>query len=158
MSHLLSFTTGFSAMTYDKRSDVGCARPPNQPNWNDCVREIAAKPRTHAPGRSFLYGPWHLVVAGAVALRAAGRPLRRDAWGPEGPSSTTTTGAAPSESESELEPESEENPSPRAPQAAARGLFEPVPAGPALAPAGRSARASSASICCSSRNSYGCIC
>ena len=80
VSHLLSFTTGFSAMTYDKRSDVGCARPPNQPNWNDCVREIAAKPRTHAPGRSFLYGPWHLVVAGAVALRAAGRPLRRDAW------------------------------------------------------------------------------
>ena len=34
---------------------------------------------THSGGR-YLYGPWHLIVAGYVALAAAGRPASTDAW------------------------------------------------------------------------------
>ena len=55
-------------------------RPPDQPSWPACVREIAELERSHAPGESFNYGGWHLVLASAAALRAAGRPLTTDAW------------------------------------------------------------------------------
>ena len=84
LEHLLGFTTGF---THDEKvtgfgTAETCARRPEdeQPSWEACVREIAALPLAFAPGESFVYGPWHLVVAAAMAHRALDRPLTRAAW------------------------------------------------------------------------------
>ena len=81
VSHLLGFTTGFTPMPKSYKGGDDCVRPPTQNvGWGECVNEISRKERKYAPGMSYLYGPWHLVVAGYVALKAAGRPATHDAW------------------------------------------------------------------------------
>lgn len=79
LAHLLAFTTGFSKPLIER---VSCARAPGdkQPSWSSCVDEIAKSPIRNKPGETFVYGPWHMVVAAAVAHRALGRELTRDAW------------------------------------------------------------------------------
>jgi len=75
--HLLAFTTGFS-----QDIEPGCARvnDEEQPSWQACVDEISQLPLVFDPGESFLYGPWHFVVAAAITHRALGRDLTKKAW------------------------------------------------------------------------------
>eukprot|EP00942_MAST-04A_sp_MAST-4A-sp1_P009341 g9341.t1 len=77
LAHLMSFTTGFK-----KDTQQGCARAAarDQPEWKVCIEQIAKLPRPFEPGTSYLYGPWHLVVAAGMAQIAVGRPLTSSGW------------------------------------------------------------------------------
>ena len=41
---------------------------------------IAEDAFPYAPGASFQYSPWHMAVAGAMALKALGQPRTEEAW------------------------------------------------------------------------------
>lgn len=78
LEHLLAFTTGFEQLHFGK---PGCARQTEyRVSWAECVEEIAAYKFQYPPGESFQYGPWHMVVAAAMAQLAFGKPLTADAW------------------------------------------------------------------------------
>lgn len=74
LSHLVSFTTGFKEGT-----PPGCAYA-EEKDWEDCIVEISKRPLEHDPGTSYIYGPWHLVVAAGMAQKALGKPLTTAAW------------------------------------------------------------------------------
>jgi len=98
LAHVMAFTTGFS--TADTYCDGGppchglpigagpavgafCARPMVQGDrlpWSDCVDLLASFDKPHVPGTTFIYGPWHLVLAAAAAMRLAGKPLEPALW------------------------------------------------------------------------------
>ena len=84
LAHLMSFTTGFTKdMSFTTGfKNAGCAREsaPDQPEWKACIEQIANIPRPFEPGTSYLYGPWHLVVAAGMAQAAVGRPLTSSGW------------------------------------------------------------------------------
>jgi CubicO group peptidase (beta-lactamase class C family) len=86
LEHLLGFTAGFARDDPEGWGFTGgCARPPSderstQPDWDTCVRQLAGDTFPFSPGESFQYGPWHLTVAGAMALAASGKPRTEAAW------------------------------------------------------------------------------
>eukprot|EP00942_MAST-04A_sp_MAST-4A-sp1_P004240 g4240.t1 len=84
LAHLMSFTTGFTKdMSFTTGfKNAGCAREsaPDQPEWKACIEQIANISRPFEPGTSYLYGPWHLVVAAGMAQAAVGRPLTSSGW------------------------------------------------------------------------------
>lgn len=76
LKHLLAFTSGFGPET----SWDTCGYKGNSMGIADCVREISSYEVRHAPGTSFQYVRWHLIVAAAMALRASGRDLSKAGW------------------------------------------------------------------------------
>mmetsp|Transcript_24932 Transcript_24932/g.79159 ORF Transcript_24932/g.79159 Transcript_24932/m.79159 type:complete len:460 (-) Transcript_24932:9-1388(-) len=76
---LLAFTTGFGRLKFGQ---PGCARESRttQPSWEACTEEISKYEFAYPPGTTLQYGPWHLVIAAAMAMRAFGRDLTTEAW------------------------------------------------------------------------------
>jgi len=76
LMHLLSFTTGWGDKDF---MAPGCARNPLT-SWDECVHELSNGPFKYEPGTHYQYGPWHMLVAAAVAHEAIGQPLTQEAW------------------------------------------------------------------------------
>merc|ERR1712232_1478364 len=88
--HLLSMTSGFVA-DYFKPGCVKTAVPRKKREWAEqqiedsrtwerCMTEIAMSEFRYRPGTVFTYGPWHLFIAGGIAMKAMGLPLTKHSW------------------------------------------------------------------------------
>lgn len=76
LRHLLTFTTGIAP----RDSRESCVEAGGA-DVAGCVARVGREYEfAHDPGTHFVYASWHLYVAAAMTLRAAGRPLTKEAW------------------------------------------------------------------------------
>jgi len=80
LGHLLAFTTGFAPL-----EGYGCTRPfpgqsQAQSSCAQCIEEICSYEFMYQPGETWQYGPWHMVIAAAMAQKAFGKELTMEAW------------------------------------------------------------------------------